>query len=287
MSIHSLDGLSAVRNGPTIRRRLRWLDDRLRWHGFFRRSDLVARFGISPQQASGDIATLNEVAPGRARFDPASKEYVRGNAYKPLFPKDPVRWMDQAAEAGDEAVIRVERLSFPSQMVDDDIIAAIIRAYEARKSLMIRYQSMSSKDPTERTICPHHVVDTGDRLHVRAWDDRRRLFADFVLARILSAEARPDYPWVDGVADTLWHERVKVVLAPHEGLSASQKAVVEREYGMVRGRVEASARKALVTYFLERLGLLAAVQGGDGAPSTVKGIRCVNAAEIRPLLPPA
>ena len=50
-----------------VRRRLEFIDFRLFWDGRFNRSDLSATFGISPQQASGDIAQYEKIAPANLR----------------------------------------------------------------------------------------------------------------------------------------------------------------------------------------------------------------------------
>lgn len=71
---------------------------------------------------------------------------------------------------------------------------ALIGSYETRTALPIRYQSLTRAEPSQRVICPHHIVDHGPRVHVRAWDDRRRIFTDFDVGRILSAAPEPTYP---------------------------------------------------------------------------------------------
>ncbi|AWU95608.1 WYL domain-containing protein (plasmid) [Azospirillum ramasamyi] len=285
MSIHSVDDLKGVRNGAAIIRRLRWIDDRLYWHGSFRRSDMVTRFSLSPQQASADISQYQQIVPANAVLDPSTKGYVRAEGFQPLFLKDAFAWMRQGRETGDLSVLPCESVPIPARRADAEIMMALIGSYETRTALSIRYQSLTSAEPSQRVICPHHIVDHGPRVHVRAWDDRRRIFTDFVVGRILSAEPEPSYPWVDQIADTLWHETVTVRLAPHPGLSATQRAVVEREHCMHDGEVAVPVRKAMVLYFLDGLGLLDAVREGDGTPDATRGVRCLDAAALRPLLP--
>jgi hypothetical protein len=284
MVVQSLDAISRLRNGAAIIRRLRWLDGRLRWHAWIRRSDFVSLFGISPQQASADIATYQEVAAGNARLDPATRTYRREPEFTPLFPNDAFVWMARAAEDGDAAVIRCEQIALPSRQADDSIMKAVFEAYGSRLALLIDYQSMTSREPSERVICPHHVVDTGDRLHLRAWDDRRRIFTDFVVGRIRAARIEPNYPWVDEVADTEWQKTVDVVLGPQAGLSPSQRSAIEMEFGMKGGQVIVSTRKALLAYLLDRLGLLNAVRECGDAASAGYGTQCLNAAELKPFV---
>jgi predicted DNA-binding transcriptional regulator YafY len=178
-----------------------------------------------------------------------------------------------------------ESLALPSRRVDDEVMTALMAGFASRQGVAISYQSLTTAEVTRRLICPHHVVDTGDRVHVRAWDDRRRLFSDFVLGRILRAELDPEYPWVDAIADTSWNETIEVVLAPDRNLSASQKAAIKREFRMKDGRVAIPVRKALLVYFLGRLGLLEAVRRGDSSPEVSRGINCLNPHDLTPWLP--
>lgn len=71
---------------------------------------------------------------------------------------------------------------------------ALIGSYETRTALPIRYQSLTRAEPSQRVICPHRIVDHGPRVHVRALDDRLRIFTDFDVGRILSAAPEPTYP---------------------------------------------------------------------------------------------
>lgn len=282
MSIHSLDEIAAKRNGPTVLARLRWIDDRLQWQGGFRRRDLMDRFSISPQQASGDISTYQSLAPENATIDPSTKGYLRQSCFAPLFPKDFMTWLREEGQAG-PGVLPTETLTLPSRHLDEGILSSVVTSYTTRTALSIQYQSLTSSVPSERTICVHHLVDTGDRLHLRAWDDKRSTFADFIVGRITKADLRSDYPWVDGVADVSWNQHVDVILGPDDGLSKSQRTAIERDFGMSRGRVAVSCRKAMVVYLLGRLGLLDAVRAADGRAAF--GVTCLNPAELQSLLP--
>ena len=100
----------------------------------------------------------------------------------------------------------------------------------------------------------------------------------------MSAQPTPNYPWVDGLADQLWHEQVAIVLEPAPGLTQAQRRVVERDYGMVNGRVEISVRRALVTYIAASLGILNEIQNTSNS-RTNKDFRCVNMIELRRFIP--
>ena len=77
------DGGEQLRWG--VRRRLEFIDFRLFWDGRFNRSDLADTFGISPQQASADIAQYEKLAGRNLHYDRAEKAYIRTEAFSPAF----------------------------------------------------------------------------------------------------------------------------------------------------------------------------------------------------------
>ena len=286
-AIQSLDALVGSRNRSNVLRRIRWIEDRLWWTGSLRRSDLVDRFGISPQQASQDIAAYQHIHPGLAKMDPSSRAYLLEEGATPLFPKDPPGWISQEMADG-APVLPLERLPMPGRRATPRVMAGLLAAFDARRAVTIEYQSMSRDGPSARTICPHHLIDTGHRSHVRAWDALRGRFADFVVGRIVSASPCPEYPWVDGLADEQWHNLATVVLAPASGLTTAQRRAVEEDYGMHGGRVEFTVRKALVTYVAEALGVLEEIQSAVGAEPPTRGRRelcCLNPRELAAYVP--
>lgn len=146
---------------------------------------------------------------------------------------------------------------------------------------------MSRGEMSTRVICAHHIVAVDHRYHVRAWDSLRGQFADFVIGRIMSTQPNLNYPWVDGLADQLWHEQVAIVLEPAPGLSQAQRLIVEKDYGMVNGRVEISVRRALVTYVAASLGILNEIQNASNSRTNqdFRYFRCANVAELKKFVP--
>ena len=127
-------------------RRLRWIEDRFWWHGSLRRSDLIERFGISPQQASQDLSPYQQLHPWLAKQDPSSKGYLRKNAAKPLFPKEPFGWIAQ--EVSENApVLPIERIPLPGRRADPGVMAALLGAYNARRPLI------NKSSPCRATSC--------------------------------------------------------------------------------------------------------------------------------------
>ena len=287
MAVQSLDDISGRRNGAETLRRLRWIDDRLRWMGAVRRSDLVSHLGVSPQQASADLATYMGIVPSNVAFDPRTKSYSRAAAFTPVFAGSFIGWAAGGPSVGDASVIPVETVPQPSRNEDSAILAVVADCFGRRVPARIDYQSLTSAGPSVRAICPHHVVDTHDRLHLRAWDYHRGIFTDFLLSRTSGALPDSCLPWIDGAADRDWHEFEHVVLRPRADLSAAQRRVVEADYGMHGGRVAVSVRRALLIYLLDKLGLLGSVRGKPDGTDRHRAVTCENAGDLRALLPEA
>lgn len=281
-SIHSIDDIRRKRGGEAIIRRLRWIEDAIHWTGQVRRRDLCSHFSISPQQASSDIGDYLRLAPGNIRLSSEDKIYRKGQEYRPIFDKDPARWLQESASSPDSPTIPLERISSPWQRADDLIIAAIIQSFSQRLPLSVRYQSLTSRATKRRTICPHHLVENGSRLHARAWDYERRSFIDLALTRMFEPEFDESVPWIEGAADRDWNELIDVELAPNPDLSPGQAEVVMLEIGLPQGGGTISVRRAEALYLLEHLGIRSVVQTGTVSP--VSRIVCTNLEEVRAAL---
>jgi len=142
---------------------------------------------------------------------------------------------------------------------------SILSAIETSTPVQIIYQSMTSDDSSERIICPHSLVRASRRLYARAWDDKRRRFADFVVLRIKASATVEGAPWIPAELDDEWNQMVEIVLVPNPELSAPQASTVAAEYKMEKGRLVIRTRAALVIYLIVELGLIDFVRSGRTA----------------------
>lgn len=261
------------------------MEDRLFWRGEVKRSELVERFGISEAQASKDIAEYQSLSGQNLRYDTAVRRFFANEDFKPLFPKSAIDWLKQEQSAEGPEHIPIEEVVHPARRLSTDIVRQIISASKSKQALRISYQSMSSPTSKSRVVCPHHVVGTYARLHLRAWDDESKQFRDFLISRIKSAEIDRNSPWVDAAADREWHDYVEVIIVPHPSLSNSQKKTVEDEYGMRQGELRSEVRQALLLYYLDQLGLVEAIRTTGGVPDSSRSIACLNADAVVKYLP--
>jgi WYL domain len=275
MSLKSLSEINSMRGGPALKARLKHVDDRLNWFGFLRLADHAAKFGISDVQAKIDIKTyryLSATPPPERKPGPAAAgglgagTYLRPETFAPIF-DEPTSlddlWQTKFPDARPGATLSVELLSGPEHRIEPDGVRALLAATELRESCRLKYQSMTSMEASERTVCPHAVVNASGRYHVRAFDFSRRRFIDFSLSRVQSSESLPDYPPIPSTLDDDWHKAVDVEFVPHPRLSPTQRSTIAREYGMKQGLLVITVRRAMLFYLLDEMRLLKAIRQQD------------------------
>jgi len=237
--------------------RLAYVDFRLYFFGEIGRPDVTGRFGVAPAGATRDLALYREIAPQNIEFDGSSKVYRIGRLFVPIFEHTPQRVLSSLALGFGDGVSGVPQPQLPCESPTAlsnpkmDVLAPICRAIYAKRSVAIRYHSMSS-GASERIIIPFALVDTGLRWHVRAFDRNTRGFRDFVLTRIenptildgeLLFEERPEN-------DIQWTRIVELELIPHPRLSRPE--IIRMDYGIQGESIRLRVRAAVVGYMLLR-----------------------------------
>lgn len=262
-------GVSVDDSKPSLRwgveQKLQFIEFRLFWEGHVNRSDLIDKFGVSPNQASGDLNRYIALAPDNMVYDKSGKTYVRSPTFKPLFLKlDSTQYLSQVRSIA-EGVITPEdawigNLSpfdatpAPARGIDPVVLRSIVIAIRRHEAIEVLYQSMSAPEPEWRWIAPHALAFDGFRWHARSFCEKSSEYRDFVISRILEThQTRAAKP--QAVSDAAWDEVVELEVGPHPDLSANQKKVIELDYGMQNGSVTIPVRRALLYYALKRLGL--------------------------------
>jgi predicted DNA-binding transcriptional regulator YafY len=243
--------------------RFAFLEESVYWTGAVNRSDLVKRFGISEQQASGDFTRYQELAPGNLDYDKSGKAYRDGLQFQPrFFAPDTAQALSSlrlVAEGVTPQHPIIGQLALglapaPARPVDPDTLRTVVRAIRERQQVSAHYVSFSQSDGRTRTLEPHALAYDGFRWHARARDTTDGAFKDYVLGRLSKAElvgpaARPPED------DAEWGRWIRLVIAPNPGLSPAQRKIIERDYGMRGGTAELKVRGALAYYTKHRLGL--------------------------------
>lgn len=248
-----------------VEQKLQFIEFRLFWEGHVNRSDLIDKFSVSQNQASGDLNRYIALAPDNMVYDKSGKTYLRSSSFSPLFLKpDATQYLSQVRSVA-EGIVALEdawignfpafdAAPSPARGIDPVVLRSIVIAIRRREAIHILYQSMSAPDPEWRWISPHALAFDGFRWHARSYCEKSGEFRDFVISRIM--EARQTRPPADPLAsDSAWNEILELHIGPHPALSPNQQRVVELDYGMNNGQVTILVRQALLYYALKRLGL--------------------------------
>lgn len=248
-----------------VEQKLHFIEFRLFWEGHVNRSDLIEKFGVSPNQASGDLNRYIALAPDNMVYDKSGKTYVRSPAFKPLFlTPDASQYLSQVRSIA-EGVIAPEdawignlpafhAVPAPARGIDPVVLRSIVTAIRRQEAIQVLYQSMSAPDPEWRWIAPHALAFDGFRWHARSFCEKSGEYRDFVISRIIET-GQTRAAKKQAVSDAAWEEVVELEVGPHPDLSPNQRRVIELDYGMVNGSVTIPVRRALLYYALKRLGL--------------------------------
>lgn len=269
-----------------IQQRFEFIEWRLYWVGRVNRVDLEERFDLSTPQASLDLRSYQEAAPGNVEYDATERTYVPSRKFRPLFLRlSADRYLLQL-----EAILNhgigpnVTWFGSPppasvmpsvTRGADPELLRTILKAIENRRVLNIRYQSLTNL--RDRSIVPHSLAFDGRRWHARAWATDKQSFRDFVISRFHSAKDSGTVSDISPSLDIEWNTVVKMKFIPHPALSDPQKAAIEMDYGMSNGSRIIETRAALSFYLIKRLNLDLA---DDVLPPERKQICLENLAEV-------
>lgn len=247
-----------------VAQRLEFAIDRLFWDGSLQREDLILRFGLSPAQATADIARVRErLGPGIA-YDVSGRAYVPTDALTDP-PTGAAGVLAELRLIAEEIIDRaagvlaspppVEVAAALVRSVDAEVLRSVIRAIREQRAIEATYVSFQRPEVMRRRLSPHALVFDGFRWHARAHDATDGGFKDFLLSR-LSELAICGKAVVTAEADAAWQARRLLRIVPHPGLTDHQKRVVMQDYGMSEDKLDLSVRSAVAFYVKRRLGLV-------------------------------
>lgn len=231
------------------------------WEGRLVTNRLMSWFGLSRQQASADIKRYNTLYNSDALIhDPSVKGYVPKAGFQPTLTTAHINEyfnMLSGLVSESHALIAAPEPNFsavqlPDRSVRPEVVREVLRACRTQSGLKIIYASMQNPHRHERMISPHTLVYTGFRWHVRAYCHQGKQFKDFLLSRIDRIPVVIEIDKVDPTKDQQWNEEIVLTLIPNPKLNESQKALVEKDFGMPDGRLQISVKKALAHYTLQR-----------------------------------
>jgi predicted DNA-binding transcriptional regulator YafY len=205
--------------GRALLRRCRWILDELRRGRPLKATDVAAEFEISVRTAYRDFDFLRDDWNVPVEFDRARQTYAltepttlvapitvsRGELIALYFAEHAVRqfrgtpferdfdhalrkleeMLPEAVTVEPDALDGLLSLDLgPVYPADAGVFADVLKALQARRSVLIRYRSLTSNRTTDRRVRPYHVFNHRGDWYLAAWDERRASVRDFALHRI-------------------------------------------------------------------------------------------------------
>lgn len=237
------------------RERLRYLESLAYWRGWFRRSDLMQRFGIGMQHVSADISEYIRLNRTALVYDRRKKLYSATPDMRLLFGAPT---MEEAltflGARGEDLGPWVDFVRLLKRNLEQKVQQGVFRAVAARRSIRVQYASLHSKSFRWRWITPHAFASDGYRWHVRAFCHEDKIFKDFVLGRIAQIGADGE-PAASAANDHDWKEMTRIELAPAHGMNPEEVRALELDFGMQHRRLSFPVRHSLRLYALAQIGL--------------------------------
>ncbi|RMA82708.1 helix-turn-helix transcriptional regulator [Umboniibacter marinipuniceus] len=242
--------------------RYRLIEIIAKWEGRLTTTHLTKGFGISRQQASKDINSyLAGIAPGNLVYDKHAKGYVPSSTFQPeLTVGTSDEYLHLLARSSDiSASFEEIDMGFRSTVsikptnrnIDPEILKPIVQAIREKKRVDINYTSLSSGEMSERIVSPHSLVCTPIRWHFRGYCEKARDYRDFVLSRVHGIPDINDKASFTESSDQAWRQRNSIEIIADRRLTTKQKSVIEKDYGMIKGKLIIDTRSALIKYVLD------------------------------------
>lgn len=162
------------------RKKLKFIESILYFYGFIKREDIINKFKGSSASITNILSQYIKVAPQNLNYNIHLKRYEISDCFKPIFD---IRMLFDRIP-----VSTIPSLYGPITNTEIEKIAIISRAVQNTQSLEITYASLSNNEVFKRQIVPVAFANTHLRWHLRAYDRKRKHFADFVFRRILKVK---------------------------------------------------------------------------------------------------
>lgn len=257
-------GNTSSRDQWAGRERLAFIERTAWWRGVVNRADVREVFGISAAQASADLQGYLEMNPGSLAYNLSTKRYearpeMACVLHTPRL-EDAVRmlWGGKGGHVplGEVGIPspggRVDVFSPPVRRAPAEVERRVFMAMDHGKRLRVNYWSVSGGGGKWRELAPRALGHDGYRWHVRAWCFANGGYRDFVLSRMEGADW-PSEVFALPEVDADWESVEKILLRANQQLDEAQRRTIERDYGMVDGKLEVLVRRAMREYVLAHL----------------------------------
>jgi len=254
------------------------------WEGSVRPGELSHYTNVTRQYASRVLKQYLKRHPEALVYHPREKYYKAANTFVPEYitgnASEYLNWL-MGYNTALVAPLPTQAVNLPARHITPAFVRPIVRALREQRRLEVDYRSIGNPSKEGRIIVPHHLVQTTLRWHVRAWCEKNQDYRDFVLSRFQGTPQLLDKSPKNATEDVGWQTEVTLILAPDVRFSPSQRAVIEREYGMEQGVLKITTRGCLVHYLLQALNINPDVLSADAA---AQQLMIVNKDDIAPWL---
>lgn len=234
-----------------VKKRLQFIEFQLLFKRGINSRTLVMEFGISRQQASGDIKLYKDLYPENLLpYNAVDKSYRPSKAFSPHFVSENLTpsFSDSFEDFSDNQSIETIPTLRRNQI--RGLLPRIMLAIESESDIQVIYKSANSPFGAKRTLKPSGIAYVGNRAHLRAYCYDHCQYRDFVLSRfstepklISSRHRKTELP-----KDTMWQEVVSVMLVANPNLCEDGKELIAGEFGLENAS-PVSIRKSLLHYF--------------------------------------
>ncbi len=236
------------------------------WEGRLTSNHLINAFGIGRQQASKDINNYKKLCKGNLDYDLQLKGHVPTKKFIPAYTQgslnEYLHLLKTSKDLGQSYAniclpqANTEVVLPPSRGVTPEVLRPVIQACRENKRLDIKYVSLSTPEQQdERLICPHTLVNSGFRWHVRAYCEKNQEYRDFVLSRMQGIPDLENNAAYSIEGDEAWNTDVELIIIPHRELTTAQQNVIAKDYSMDGGKLIMKTRGALVEYMLQIMNI--------------------------------
>jgi len=249
---------------PSQRKRYEFIEFQLMWEGTVGRKLLKEKFEISLQQATLDLTSYLDLVPKNMAYDPRQRTYVARSNFRPAFVEGEaaeylqhLEMLHHGYRAADEiwpaSVPQFDVVVASSRKIDPVTLKTVLQAIRDRHCVEVMYVSLSSESDSPRRLYPHAIASDGHRWHMRAFDDDKCRYSDFVLSRIEKITTNNDNDQ-KLPEDKEWSQIIDLRLQPDPTLSDRQRERLEIEYEMSGGELLLKVRQAMLFYYLRFYG---------------------------------
>lgn len=227
------------------------------WEGLVNSTDLAQQFSLSSAQAKRTLTEYNNAFPENLVYSESERKFCVSANFSAaasasfnyfIWLANQVLTADAHATTANIAVVNAD-----NRHISPAIMRPLMQAIRNNHRIEIDYVSLTNPISKGRVIQPHALVKTAQRWHVRAFDEYRNTFRDYVISRFRGI------PELSGPAthrqsdDKAWTTIVTLEFAPDSRLTNDQKRIVEADYGMQHGKLTLSCRAALIQYLLDEM----------------------------------